>query len=137
MITIISLSKQPSHSLIVARMALESDLQFDTDAEGEDYRLSAWQRGDGQWAAASVDGLLAGIAFIDQRTDGTLGLVWLETRAPYKGAGVGTALLRWAQEQAKAQGRQLVINSVAGATSFYAKALPGASQQGHVFTVAA
>jgi GNAT superfamily N-acetyltransferase len=125
----------PQHSMLVAHLVLESALSA---REGvSDVRLDTWQRGAGQWAAAVIDGKVAGIAALDEHDGQELELIWIETRAAYQQRGVGSALLEWARSQAKAQGRPLFINSAPAAIGFYRKALPGVADQGTTFTLAA
>lgn len=104
------------HTRIVLAMVLDSSLDYgDLDT---DPRLLCWINAQGQWGIAIADsGAVAGIACVVSLCD-TNGdaLLWLEVLPEHQRQGNGTALLTWAQSQAR---QPLLIKSVAGATGFY------------------
>lgn len=132
-ITIKTLSRQDT--MIVATLVLDSSISA---REGtEDVRLSSWLAGTSQWAVAIINGTIAGVAVLNERDEESVELIWLETREPFKGRGVGTALLFWARATAQTQGKAMFVASAEGAVGFYAKIIPGSMDHGHEFLIAA
>ncbi|MBX0330086.1 GNAT family N-acetyltransferase [Oscillochloris sp. ZM17-4] len=101
---------------------LESCLEFPADPDGLDYRLAAFADGRSHIAAAVIDGAVAGVAEVEERAEGTLDLLWLETRPSFRGQGAGQALLAWARTQAA--GRTLRVATTPASANFYARHLP-------------
>nr|WP_255604361.1 GNAT family N-acetyltransferase [Oscillochloris sp. ZM17-4] len=97
-------------------------MEFPADPDGLDYRLAAFADGRSHIAAAVIDGAVAGVAEVEERAEGTLDLLWLETRPSFRGQGAGQALLAWARTQAA--GRTLRVATTPASANFYARHLP-------------
>jgi GNAT superfamily N-acetyltransferase len=103
---------------LVVTWILWSCLTFPCD-DGDDLRMRGWRQGEGTWYGAwDAQGKSCGIIWFRANPNGEHDLLWLEVTPPYRGRGIGQALLAHAHQGAW---RLHVLDDVAG---FYQHALP-------------
>src|SRR5689334_18341077 len=108
-----------AHRELVARMVLSPALQLRHGDVASDVRLAMWQARRGRWIVAVDQGRLMGVAVVDQQTNRTAELIWLEVAEQYRRRGIGRALLNWSRTQATT----LTWTSEERAVGFYERVL--------------